>query len=159
MSDYGNVRPNPPNIVVTVTDNDMRGFTLSTPALSIVEGSFTTYTIKLNSEPLNGTVTVDLTDDHDEVTISPETLTFDRNNWSVLQVVTVSSSADFFDEEDEMVTVRHAIDGADYGGETIPDKEFDLPDDDTRLITVSESMLTILEAGMGHLHDCPGERA
>ena len=149
MSGYENVRPNPPNIVVTVTDNDTRGFTLSSPASSITEGESTTYTIKLNSEPLNGTVTVDLTDDHDEVTISPETLTFDRGNWSVLQVVTVSSSADFFDEEDEMVTVRHAIDGADYGGETIPDKEFDLPDDDTRLITVSESMLTIPEAGVG----------
>ena len=149
MSGYENVRPNPPNIVVTVTDNDMRRFILSSSASSIVEGVSATYTIKLNSEPLNGTVTVDLTDDHDEVTISPETLTFDRGNWSVLQVVTVSSSADFFDEEDEMVTVRHAIDGADYGSETIPDKDFDLPDDDTRLITVSESMLTIPEAGVG----------
>ena len=150
MSGYENVRPNPPNIVVTVTDDiDTRGVTLSSSASSITEGESATYTIKLDTEPLNGTVTVDLTHDHDEVTISPETLTFDRNNWSVLQVVTVSSSADFFDEEDEMVTVRHAIDGADYGGETIPDKEFDLPDDDTRLITVSESMLTIPEAGVG----------
>ena len=150
MSGYENVRPNPPNIVVTVTDDiDTRGVTLSSSAPSIVEGGSATYTIKLDSEPLNGMVTVDLTHDHDEVTISPETLTFDRDNWNTVQEVTVSSRADFFDEEDEMVTVRHAIDGADYGGETIPDKEFDLPDDDTRLITVSESMLTIPEAGVG----------
>ena len=149
-SDYGGINPEPRRIVVTVTDDiDTRGVTLSSSASSITEGESTTYTIKLDTEPLNGEVTVSLTDDHDEVTIRPEMLTFNRGNWSDLQVVTVSSSADFFDEEDEMVTVRHAIDGADYGGETIPDKEFDLPDDDTRLITVSESMLTIPEAGVG----------
>ena len=39
------------SVAVTVTDDDTRGVTVSTPALTVKEGATVTYTVVLNSEP------------------------------------------------------------------------------------------------------------
>ena len=100
---------------VTVTDDDMRGVTLTPPALTISEASpegF--YDVVLTSEP-TADVTITLSSDNADVTVSPAVLTFTPENWETLQQVTVTAVPDA-DTTDDTAMISHAVVGGDYEG-------------------------------------------
>ena len=87
--------------VVTITDNDTRGITLSVTALTVDENASDTYTVALASQPTaNVTVTVggaagDVSADTDTGTTGNQnTLTFTTTNWGTAQTVTVKAGDD-----------------------------------------------------------------
>ncbi|MBF2754540.1 MAG: autotransporter outer membrane beta-barrel domain-containing protein [Gammaproteobacteria bacterium AqS3] len=110
---YGSVTG---SVAVAVEDDDDRGLDLSSTSLSINEGATGTFTVKLNTQPplppspttvpiigggstrpgaLSSDVTVSLvSSDTSNVTVSPSSLTFTRNNYNTTQTVTVTAIED-----------------------------------------------------------------
>ncbi len=130
--------------VVTVTDDDTRGFTITPTSATVGENATTTYTITLKSEP-SDTVTVTIVDptDSDDATASPSTLSFTPAQYTDgALTVTVTTTDDEVDEPTETATVTHTVSGGDYGDNnvTIPDFVVTITDDDeTPVITGSTS--------------------
>ncbi len=100
--------------VVRVTDDDARGVTVSPTSLSIHEGSESSYTVELDSEPTaDVTVAVGGMAGTD-VSVNPESLTFTRNNWNTAQTIAVSTREDA-DKLADVVRLTHTATGGDYG--------------------------------------------
>ena len=77
-----------------------RGVTVSPTKLEVTEGGRETYTVVLTSEP-TGDVTVEMAVSGDEdVTVSPESLTFTDSNWATARTVTVSADGDVDGDDD-----------------------------------------------------------
>ena len=80
--------------------------------LAVTAGSSASYTAALTSKP-TGTVTVSVTSDNADVTVSPDSLTFDATNWSTAQPVTVTATADDDDLADT-AKLSHVARGGGY---------------------------------------------
>ena len=105
------------DFVVTVTDDDTAGLTVTPNSLTIGEGSTGTYTVKLATQPTT-TVTVAVSsDDTGAATVSGSTLTFTTSNWDTAQTVTVRG-VDDSDSTDETVTITNTASGGEYAGVT-----------------------------------------
>ena len=144
-ADYGSVTAT--SVVVTVTDSDTRGVTISETALTFNEGGTATYTVVLHTQPTDDvTVTPSRTDDSDmDVTVS-NALTFSTGNWNTPQTVTISAAEDN-DASNDMATITHTVSGADYGSVTATSVVVTVTDSDTRGVTISETALTFNEGG------------
>ena len=92
-----------------------RRWAVSASTLSVPESGSATYTVKLDTQPVGGDVTVTITGAGGGLTASPTTLTFTATNWSAAQTVTVSA-ADDLNTAHESATLTHTATGADYGG-------------------------------------------
>ena len=103
--------------VVTVTDDDMRGLTISPMTLTVIEGMSNTYTVALTSAP-TGAVTITPSSNNADVTVSPETLAFTAADWSTAQTVRAAAAQDA-DTDDARATVAHGAAGADYGANSV----------------------------------------
>ena len=113
--DYGSVTG---TVSVTVDDDDTRGVTLSRAVLTVLEGSTGTYTVVLTTQP-TGRVTVTPTvPAGTDVSVSPASLSFTSTSWSTAQTVTVTAGVDVDAVSDPVVTLTHAVTGADYGSVT-----------------------------------------
>ena len=100
----------------TIQDDDTRGVTVSTNALTVVKGGDSvSYTLRLRSQP-TGDVTINVSGPGGGVLASPAQLTFTPQNWSATQGVQVSANADA--EADTTATITHSVSGADYAGVT-----------------------------------------
>ena len=120
----------PASAMVTVEDNDTRGVTVSTAALTVNEGTMGTYTVVLNSQPTASvTVTPSRTGSSD-VTFSPPTLTFTTSTWNTAQQVTVTAAQDS-DAVDDSATISHAVTGGDYAAVTADSVVVTVDDDET----------------------------
>ena len=120
----------PASAMVTVQDNDTRGVTVSTTALTVNEGTAGTYTVVLDSQPTASvTVTPSRTGSSD-VTFSPATLTFTALNWNTVQPVTVTAAQDN-DAVNDSATISHAVTGGDYAGVTVESVVVTVDDDGT----------------------------
>ena len=76
---------------VPVTDNDVRGVTVTPTALTVPEGDSASYTVVLDTEPTaNVTVAVQVPEDA-EVAVDETELTFTAENWRIPQTVTVTA--------------------------------------------------------------------
>ena len=139
-------------VTVTVDDDDVPGVSVTPPASSsLSEGSGTaiTYTMKLDTEPTgNVTIAPDSGVDSNAVSVSPARLIFTTSNWNTARTVSVTAMEDF-DATDEMVSISHAVSGADYASVTADSVNVIVTDNDTRSVTVSGSPLTINEGGTG----------
>ena len=125
---------------VTIIDDDERGVAVSVDALTVPEGRSSNYTMALTSEPTGEvTVTPSLADGA-EATVSGA-LTFTSGNWNVSQAVTVSAPADT-DAEDDEVTVKHTVTGADYEAMEADTVVVTLADSDTASTAVLLSVDT-----------------
>ena len=103
----------PSDITLTITDDDMRGVTLSETNLDLEEGGDGTYTVVLDSEPTAAvTVTPSRSSGDLDVTASG-TLTFTATNWNTAQTVTVSAAQDS-DADDDTAVIGHSVAGGDY---------------------------------------------
>ena len=110
------------SVTVTVTDDDVRGVTISKDSVEVNAGDTAEYTVVLNSQPHrgDGVVTIQLQVNPkargatDSQFISPTTLTFNSGNWNTPQTVTITgakpSNLVFLYE------IRHQVSGADYTG-------------------------------------------
>ena len=123
------VAGNPPNVRLTIEDDDMRGIALTPETLVLVEGppgvpSDSDYTVALTSEPTGPvTVTVSRAGALTVATASnpqasdfaaSKTLTFTTSDWQTAQTVTLRAGADS-NSSDDTHTIRHRASGGDYG--------------------------------------------
>ena len=133
------------DVTVTITDDDTRGVAVSSATLTFTEGGSGTYTVALESQP-TGTVTVTVGDTSDDITASPETLTFTTANWNTAQTVTVTADDDNVAEGEETATLTHAVSG--YGTVTSADSvTVTIADNDTAGVTVNPTAVTATEGG------------
>ena len=97
-------------------DNDTRGITV-TPGfvMSLMEeGDSGAYTVVLDSQPTE-TVTIGLQlDEIGQLNVSTKMLTFDADNWNVLQTVTVWAEDDGIIEVNQSESIEHEVSGGDY---------------------------------------------
>ena len=119
------------NLVVTVTENDTVGLTLSATTLTVTEGSSTdTYTVVLDTEP-TGPVMVTI-GQGSEVTTSPATLNFTVANWnSDTQTVTLTAVEDDDAVTDTPTTLTHTASGADYDSVAVVNLMVTVTENDT----------------------------
>ena len=98
-------------LTVTTSDNDTVGLLVSQDNVTVDERNGTdNFTVRLQSEPTDN-VTLTVTDnDSTEVSLSPATLSFGPDNWSVAQTVLVSGVADSFDDGNQTSTITIASD-------------------------------------------------
>ena len=106
---------------VTVKDNDKRGVTVAPSALTVREGASNTYTVKLNTEPVGGSVTVrpslPSSSEPAAVSLLPDALTFTTGDWNIPKTVTVAGK----NAVNTPVTVSHTVSDADY--DNVPESE------------------------------------
>ncbi len=141
---YGSVSID--DVEVTVTENDARGATLSTAALTVPEGGSAEYAATLDAQP-SGEVSVAISGASGDVTVSPSRLVFTSANWNKPQTVTVSAAEDDDAEADPTVTLSHAASGGGYGAVSIGDVEVTVTENDARGATLSADALTVPEGG------------
>ena len=124
---------------VAVSDDDERGVTVAPVALSFPEGSAgNSYTLVLDSQP-TAAVTVEVTVPAGaELTVTPGARTFTPANWDRPQPVAVTPVADA-DAADDVVTLRHAVRGGDYGANRVTAAEV--------VVTITEAPLPELTIG------------
>ena len=135
-------------VTVTVADNDA-GVTNSESALAVAEGGSATYTVVLNTKP-SADVSIIITKNNPDVTLSPARLTFTPSNWNTARTVTVSADqdADAVNDKDQLLYTVSSVDefspynGLDAAGVTVT-----VSDDETAGVTVSETTLTVDEGG------------
>ncbi len=140
--DYGSVTG---SVSVTVDDDDTRGVTIDKTALTVLEGSSGTYTVVLGTQPtgdvtvtIGGTSDTDVSVDTDSGTMGNQnTLTFTSSNWDTAQTVTVAAATDTDAANDAVVTLTHAVSGADYASETAPSVAVTITEKDTATFSVT----------------------
>ena len=134
-------------LAFTATDNDTRGATVSIGAgpLAVQENGTETYTLVLDTEPVNGNVSVAVASSATAVaTVEPAALTFTAQNWNVPQTVTVAG-VDDAGTSNSAATVTHTPTGADYGSVTIGSFSVVVVDDEPAGLKVSPTSLTVAE--------------
>ena len=148
-NDYVDSNVTVDHIDFTASDEDMAAVVLTRIVMTVTEGGTQPYTVSLRSRPSSGTVVISVTDDHDEVTVNPPSLTFNTTNWSMGQVVTVTNPGDFVDEDEEMAVISHTLDSGPPEYEalgSLPQVTATLPDDDTRGYNFDNSPLELEES-------------
>ncbi len=113
---YGSVSID--DVVVTVTEDDTKGVTVSSGALTVDEGGTGSYTVKLDTQP-SGEVVVTVGGASGDVTVPNSQLRFAVNNWSEAQTVTVNAALDSDAATDPDVTLTHSAAGGGYGSVSI----------------------------------------
>ena len=135
FADYGGVTG---SVRVNVSDNDTGGFTTNPSRLLLAEsGTDKTFTVKLNTQPTGGAVTVNLTRSSTlgHVDISPSSLTFTPTNWESAQTVTLGAGEDLNGNQ-EYGTINLSASGADYDNIT-GIMQIDVSDNDSREFLLS----------------------
>ena len=133
------------DVVVSITEDDETGVTISESALSIEEGESDTYTVTLDTKPTaNVTVAIaghadtDITLTGD--TLTDDTLTFTSENWDTAQTVTVTAGVDDDAASDAAVTLTHTVTGtAEYAGVTADSVTVTIVEKDTSVLSVGDA--------------------
>ena len=133
---------------VSITDDDMAGVTIAPTSLSVTEGSTSTYSVVLDSEP-TATTTIEISGHlGTDVSLSTATLTFTSENWSQSQAVTVTAGEDEDATADPDVTLSHAVSSAgdmDYDALASVSVSVTIVENDTAGVTVAPTSLTVTE--------------
>ena len=140
-SEFNNVSG---SFTASVTDDETPAITLSATTLTVPEENSRTYTVRLATEPVGGSVTVTITGAENRLSASPTSLTFTAGNWDTARTVTVSAANDN-DGANETATFSHAAAGADYGSVTAATLTATSTDDDAPSLQVSTTMLAVNE--------------
>ena len=124
----------------TITNDDIAGVTVDQPAsASIAEGTMTTYTVELRSDPEDATVTVTpASSDAMVATVAPAVLTFVSADWNVAQTVTISGVDDADAIADPAVMITHTVAGYTQG-------------DGTAITTATAVPMTVTETDMARI--------
>jgi len=157
------VRFTVPAVTVRITDNDTAGVLITPITLTVVEGSTTSYEVRLESQPLN-TVTLTITNDALVTVNPPTTLTFTSGttgNWNDPQTVTITAQDNNIDEGVNTTpyitsTVSHSVTSVDPNynpplavGFTLADVIVNIRDNDTAGVRVTPAALALSESPTG----------
>ena len=146
-ADYGSVSN--AILMVTVTDDETAGVTVTPTSLTVNEGGTGTYTVVLDTQPTDAvTVTVVDPTDNMDVTAEPASLSFSTTDWATEQTVTVSAAEDD-DSTHDTATVTHTLTGGDYASFAASNVVVTVTDNDTPGVTVAPTPLTLTEGGTG----------
>ena len=137
----------PATTIVTIVDDYTPGMTVTPSPLDVDEGATATYTVKLDTAPTDD-VTVAISSNNTDVTVSPTSLTFTMTTWNSAQTVTVSAGQDA-DAANDMATLTHNPSGADYGSVGDADLAVTVTDDETAGVTVTPTSLMVNEGDSG----------
>ena len=140
-SEYTNVSG---NFSASVNDDETPAIALSTATLTVPEQNSRTYAVQLATEPVGGTVTVDIAGAADGLSASPTRLFFTARNWDTARTVRIAAANDQ-NGENETVTFRHTASGADYGAVAAAELEATSTDNDTPSLLVSPTQLEVDE--------------
>jgi len=107
---YDGLNPSMPTVAFTNVDDDTIGITVNIgDGLITKEDPFTptsdTFTIVLNSQPLGDVIIGFASDDINEVTVLPASVTFTAASWNIAETITVTGVDDFFMDDMKMVRV------------------------------------------------------
>ena len=126
------------------------GVTVSETALTVPEGGSASYTVVLDTRPMDDvTITVARSSGDDEnLTASPDALTFTNSNWSMQQTVTILAAEDD-DSENGTALFTHAVagPGTAYDELLAPGVTATENDNDSPGVIVSSTALTVPEGG------------
>ena len=107
------------DVSVTVDDDETPDVTITPTGITVLPGGSNEYTVVLDTEP-TAQVTVTVTGHADTVlSVSPEQLTFDANDWDTPKTVEVS--ADDSVTTTEAITLAHGLAGGEYRSVTADD--------------------------------------
>ena len=123
-------------VLVTTTDNDQPGFTVteSDGSTTVSEsGTTDTFTVVLDAAPLTDVVITVTSGDTGEATVDLATLTFTPTNWATAQTVTLTGVDDVIVGGSQTTTITLAIDAANS------DDAFDSLADQTVLVTTTDN--------------------
>ena len=139
------------------------GLDIDMPAITVEEGASGSYTISALSRPSTstgdpGTVSVAITSNNADVTVSPNPVVLNSSNWADGVAVTVRAAEDA-DGVNDVVTLSHVAtstsggqagdyDGAGSAeGEPIQDVTVTVEDDDPPMVVFEETPVTVTEGG------------
>ena len=125
------------------------GIMVSETELTVPEGGSASYTVRLVTQPTDDvTITVERVTGDEDLTASPETLTFTNSNWSVQQTVTVSAAEDD-DGAAGTAQFGHKVisPGTVYHNVSTPGLRATEDDNDTIGVIVSPTSLSVPEGG------------
>ena len=91
----------------TATPNEI-GVAVTPNTLRIYEGGTGSYEIALNTDPGSDSIQVTPTSSNDDVTFTPSSVSFDSQNHTTAQLVTVSAAQDG-DTDEDFATLTHAV--------------------------------------------------
>ena len=116
----------------------------STSSLTVDEGSSTTYTVRLATQP-TATVTVSVSwlQGDADLSATPAALSFTTGDWNTTQTVTVRAAEDN-DLANGRATFWHSASGGGYGGVTATVTATE-QDDDTAQLRFSTTSITVPE--------------
>ena len=139
-----------PQITFPAVDGPRPGVTVSPTALTVPEGGSATYTVRLVTQPTDD-VTITVTRSpggDDDLTASPDTLTFTNSNWSMQQTVTILA-ADDDDGAPGIAAFNHSAAGPGtvYPGLPAPGVRATEDDNDTIGVIISPTALSVPEGG------------
>ena len=121
-----------------ITDDDVRGVTVTPTALMIREGGNARYAVVLDTEP-TADVTVEIQVPEDaEVAVDGTELTFTADNWNTPQIVTVTAAQDADAVADDPVTLTHVVSGGDYRSVTVASVVVTILEDDTPTLLIAD---------------------
>ena len=128
---------------VTIIDDDQRGVNVSVEGLEVEEGTSSTYTVQLTSQP-TGTVriAVDGNPAGSDLTVNPASLSFTPRNWRVQRTVTVTAAQDRDAIDEPVITLNHQVTGADYAGVTASGVTVTILEDDTPVLSMADAQAT-----------------
>ncbi len=135
----GVVAGDPVSTGVTIVDDDQRGVDVSVDALEVEEGTSSTYTVQLTSQP-TGTVRVAVTGDpaDSDLTIEPASLSFTPRNWRAGQTFTVTAAHDRDAIDEPVITLSHRVSGADYADVEASGVTVTILEDDTPVLSMAD---------------------
>ncbi len=131
-------------VVVTITENDSAGVTVSPTDVEVDEGESGTYTVVLTAEP-SSDVTITVSGASGDVSVNPETLMFTTNNWNAEQTVTVTAAEDDDAVAGLPVTLSHAASGGGYGSVTVPSVSVRVTEKDEAGLDLSSRRVRVTE--------------
>ena len=99
---------------VTITDDDTAGVTVSETVLSIDEGTASSYTVVLDTEPTASVTVAVAGHAGTDISLDKTSLTFTASTWDTAQTVTVTAGEDNDAASDAAVTLTHTANGGGY---------------------------------------------
>ena len=133
-------------VSVTITDDDEVGIMVSAIAMEVREGSSARYTVRLATEPTEEPVQLTIGVVGDDVYTIPSVVSFTQDSWDQPQSVTVFVREDTDEtEENGVATLSHTAAGGDYQGETGPEVDLTLMDDELANVVISHTILNVVE--------------
>ncbi len=123
------------------------GVTLSRTSMTVKEGFSSTYTVKIDTEPMADvtiTATRDNGGDQDLTVIAGSPIVFTARNWNIPQQVNIAAAPDD-DGLDGTATIVHDVTSTDPGYRGISIDSVVVTEDDDIGVTVSPSRITVEE--------------